>query len=121
GTYHEGDAPGVASQVQRRLSSRVRAAEDVDVLAGDGGCLGSRTAIEDAGAVQRLDLRDAEAAVADAGGQEQRASAQSAAVGEGHEYPAGRPGQAGHLLHEREVRPEDPRLLVRLQGQAAAA
>src|SRR6185312_17381495 len=75
---------------------------------------------EDTGTVERLDLRNAEAAIADACRQKHRACTQPAAAGEGNEYPVGLSPQVGHLLHEREVRPENPRLLVRLQGQTAA-
>ena len=73
-TDHERDAPGVTCEVQRSLSGRVRAPEDVDVLAGHGGRLGSRAAVEDAGAVQRLERRDAESAIAGARRQEHRAA-----------------------------------------------
>ena len=119
--YHERDAPCVTSEVQRSLSSRVRAAEDVDVAAGHGRRLRSRTAVEDAGAVQRLERRDAESAVAGAGRQEHRAGSHAAAVGERDEEPVVLAPKVGHPLHEREVRPEDPRLLVCLLSQAPTA
>src|SRR6185437_2011991 len=73
------------------------------------------------GAVQRLDLRDAKAAVVDTGRQERRASTHPATAREGDEDPVGLPPQVGHSLHEREIRPENPCLLVRLQSQAAPA
>ena len=68
-TRHERDAPGVTSEVQGCLSSRVGAAEDIDVSARHGRCLGSRPAVEDAGAVQRLEGGDVKAAIAGAGRQ----------------------------------------------------
>ena len=61
------------------------------------------------------------AAIAGAGRQEHRAGAHAAAVGEGDEKPVALAPKAGHPLHEGEVRPEDPRLLVRLLCQTAPA
>ena len=53
---------GVPGEVHRRLSGRVRAADDVDVLVGALGRLGQRRAVVDAAAGQPVRAGDVEAA-----------------------------------------------------------
>ena len=72
GPDDERDPPGVAGEVERGLPGRVGAADDEDVAARQGRRLRGGTAVEHAGAVQRLERRDPEPAVAGAHRQEHR-------------------------------------------------
>ena len=70
--HDERDATRVAREVQGGLARRVPAPRDEGVLAAQRVGLRGRAAVEDAGAVQRLERGDAQAAVAGAGGEDHR-------------------------------------------------
>ena len=119
--HDERDVVGVAREVQRGLAGGVGAAHDVDVAVGHARRLRRGPAVEHAGAVERLELGDADALVLGAGGQEHRAGADAPAVGELDPEPVVVSAEHRDELHEREVRAEHPRLFVgRLREPAAA-
>jgi hypothetical protein len=77
--------------------------------------------MEDPGAVQGFERWDAQPAVGGAGRKDHRSGADPPVVGEGHDQPVADPTEVGHAMHEGEVRPEDPGLLVGLLSEPSPA
>jgi hypothetical protein len=121
GSNQHRDPPGIGREVQGCLSGRVGAADDEDVTPGHGYRLGGGAAVEDAGAVECLQRGYAEPTVSDAHRQDDSACSHHAAVGQIDEQPCVVTPEVDHLLHERELGAQDPRLLVRLLGEAPTA
>ncbi len=121
GPHHERDGAGVAGEVQRGLPRRVGASDDEDVATRVCRCLGCRTPVEHARPDQRLQRRHVEPAIPGAHRQDHRGAAHRAAVGQRDHELAPVTREPGDRLHEHELRPEHPRLVVRALGQLPAA
>jgi hypothetical protein len=109
----------VAREMERHLSRGVRAPEHIDVLTGDTVRIGACPAVEDAGAAERLEYRNPEAAIVRARGEDDRARADMAGLREAGHEPVVVGPETGHALHEHEAGAEDPPLLVGLPGEQA--
>ena len=116
--HDEGDASGVAREVQGCLARRVSATGDVRVLPAQCGRLREWGAVENAGAVQRLQRGNIQAAVGRAGGEDHRSRADVSPVRKRHPEPVPRASKGDRPMHEHEARPEGRRLLVGLLAQA---
>ena len=93
------------------LAGGVASSDDEHLLAGHRRRLGDGRAIEDSAADQSFELRDTDAAIADAGGDHGRVGPHPAPVGEGqHMLPVFGP-QLHDLSQEDEFGAERPRLL----------
>ena len=121
GPDHERDRPCVAGEVQRGLPGRVGPAHDVDVVAHESGRFRGGAAVVHAGTVQVLELRDLDAAIAGAHGEEHRPRADGFGVRQRDDELVAVPVDARDRVHEREVGAEDPRLLVGRPGESPAA
>ena len=99
-------------QVQGRLTGRVGAADDMHLLTRGRRGLGGRAAVEDTRPDQLLELGDLEPAVGGAGREDDRAGADLAAVGEADVEAVAVAPNPCRVVHEGELCPEDPRLLV---------
>ncbi len=119
--HNEGDATRIAREVQGGLPRRVPATRDEDVRSAERVGLRGRATVEDAGTVQRLERRDAEAAIACAGGEDHDGGADAAAVREREGELLALARERGRSMHEHEARSEDGGLLVRLLGQPTPA
>ena len=117
----ERDAPGVARQVHRRLTGRVRAADDVDALPRELPRLGRRRPVVDTPPLQVRERRNVEPPIRDSRREDDASRLDARAAG----YRDGVRGLAEldvlHLAREQERRTEDPCLLVRALRELGAA
>ena len=118
--HDEREAPRVPREMERRLPGRVRAAEDVDLLAGQPVRVRAGAAVEDAGAGRASSAGMPSRRYVDAVART-TARAVTVAPSESVATSRSRPSEGGHLLHEDEPRAEDPGLLVGLACEQRAA
>ena len=112
---------GVAGQVERRLPRRVAAADDVDALAGQRLGLRHRGAVEHARALELGQAGGVEAPVLDPEREHDRTRRDLGAAVGADDVPAVPLLERRRAVREPELRPEEPRLLVRTLGELAAA
>ena len=112
---------GEAGEVQCSLPRRVRSADDEHLSADHALRLRCRPAVVDTGTIEVFERGDPQSPVADARREEHRARGDRTAVGEDHRELTAVVPEIRHPLHEGEVRPEDPRLLVSVLRQPTAA
>src|SRR6202034_1012358 len=107
--------------MQGGLACRVPGADDKDVTALHRPCLAAGHAVEDAGADEIFEARDAQSAPGDAGCDDHRSGCDLAATGELHDAPVTAALQADHRLREHHVSAEHPGLLAGPAGELMTA
>src|SRR5215204_7393212 len=79
-----------------------------------------RSAVENAGADQGLEVWNVQAAVVRAGGEDHRTRSELPRIGNRHRQSVPVASEADSSAHEHEVRTEDPGLLIGLLGEPAS-